>query len=541
MAWYEKYLTTPAPTGAPAIPSSVQGALAGDPQAARYAQGALRRACDEIAHAPEGTRNHTLNAQSWSIGQLVKAGHLAEGEAQEALWLAGKECGLPDGEIARTIPRAIAQAEAREVHLDPDKAPSSPPGGENIAFSPQPPAGEENPGDGTLGEENAASLGGQQDSPPPTPEEAGRLRFQHDVDIETRRLAVHEEAKRRLEADRAADILTKIRPPTPLPDFLAVKDPPIQWVLEGLQPVGTRALLAAQAKSGKTTLVANLLKALADRQPFLGDFLNHFTGTITLVDDELDERMLRRWLDRLGIERPEHIQVVSLRGRLGMFNIVEPTIRARWAEVLAGTDYLILDCLRPVLDACGLDESREAGVFLNAFDELMVESGADSALVVHHMGHSTARSRGDSRIMDWPDALWRLVRENPEEPSSARQFSAFGREVDVPPQTVHYREGVVTLTGQPAPVVKRSTEPLGWVIETWMNEARGEGKPGKWWEDHARIDQDAGLYAPSRDGVRESIQYLVQEGSLVQSREGRRVLLSLNSDHERVIEVVAGG
>lgn len=94
------------------MPVGVQGALAGDPQAARYAQAALRRACDEIAHAPEGTRNHTLNAQSWSIGQLVKAGHLGVREAQEALWLAGKECGLPDGEIAHTIPRAIDQAEA---------------------------------------------------------------------------------------------------------------------------------------------------------------------------------------------------------------------------------------------------------------------------------------------------------------------------------------------------------------------------------------------------------------------------------------------
>ncbi|WP_018119397.1 AAA family ATPase [Corynebacterium mastitidis] len=372
-------------------------------------------------------------------------------------------------------------------------------------------------------------------------EEAGRIRFQHDVALEARRLAVHEEAKRQLDADRAAHTLANLTPPIPLPDFLAVQDPPVQWVLEGLQPVGTRALLAAQAKSGKTTMVANLIKSLADSEPFLGDFLNHFDGTITLVDDELDERMLRRWLDRVGIAHPERIQVVPLRGRLGTFNITESNVRARWVEYLAGTDYLILDCLRPVLDACGLDESREAGVFLNAFDELMVEAGIDSALVVHHMGHSTARSRGDSRIMDWPDALWRLVREEPEEPSSARQFSAFGREVDVPPQTVHYREGVVVLAGQSAPVVKRSTEPLSWVIETWMNEARGEGKPGKWWEDHARIDQDAGLYAPSRDGVRESIQYLVQEGSLVQSREGRRVLLSLNSDHERVIEVVAGG
>jgi hypothetical protein len=40
-------------------------------------------------------------------------------------------------------------------------------------------------------------------------------------------------------------------------------------------------------------------------------------------------------------------------------------------------------------------------------------------------------TRGNSRLQDWPDAIWRIVREN-EEPNSARYFSAFGRDVDVP-------------------------------------------------------------------------------------------------------------
>lgn len=46
------------------------------------------------------------------------------------------------------------------------------------------------------------------------------------------------------------------------------------------------------------------------------------------------------------------------------------------------------------------------------------------------MGHANERARGYSRFQDWPDAIWRLVRDN-DEPSSARYFSAYGRDVNV--------------------------------------------------------------------------------------------------------------
>jgi hypothetical protein len=51
------------------------------------------------------------------------------------------------------------------------------------------------------------------------------------------------------------------------------------------------------------------------------------------------------------------------------------------------------------------------------------------ALIVHHMGPTGERSRGDSRIIDWPDATWKLVRENPEDENSQRYFSAYCRDV----------------------------------------------------------------------------------------------------------------
>jgi len=53
------------------------------------------------------------------------------------------------------------------------------------------------------------------------------------------------------------------------------------------------------------------------------------------------------------------------------------------------------------------------------------------------MGHDAERSRGASRLRDWPDAEWQLVRQD-DNPSSPRYLSAFGRDVDVPESRLDY-------------------------------------------------------------------------------------------------------
>jgi hypothetical protein len=84
-----------------------------------------------------------------------------------------------------------------------------------------------------------------------------------------------------------------------------------------------------------------------------------------------------------------------------------------------------------------------------AFDALLSEVGTDPAsdgLVVHHMGHTAEHSRGASRILDWPDATWKLVREDPDDPASPRYLSAFGRDVDLTEGRLDYDHAVRRLT-----------------------------------------------------------------------------------------------
>lgn len=181
------------------------------------------------------------------------------------------------------------------------------------------------------------------------------------------------------------------------------------------------------------------MRALVDGEKFLDTFsVNPPRGRIVLIDNELDERMLRLWLCEQRIVNTNRIAVLSLRGKVGTFDILDPDTRARWASKIRSVDgsIVILDCLRPVFDALGLDENRDAGRFLVALDTLLNEAGAEEACVIHHMGHVGERSRGDSRLLDWPDVSWRLVREKVEEgetdPSAPRYFSAYGRDVNVP-------------------------------------------------------------------------------------------------------------
>jgi hypothetical protein len=253
------------------------------------------------------------------------------------------------------------------------------------------------------------------------------------VERELYELQIHREAKRILEAQE--------RGPVVEPEFLTLRErlkrprAETRWRIDRWQPLGSRVMLAAQFKAGKTTLVGNYIRSLADGADFLGQdsvSATATTGTIVLLDFEMSEAQLEDWLKDQRIKRDDKVLAIAMRGRAGAFNILDPDVRSRWAKQLKvnGAEVAILDCLRPVLDALGLDEHKDGGRFLVAFDALLREAEVLDALVVHHMGHMNERARGDSRFRDWPDAEWRLVRQD-EQPHSPRFLSAYGRDVDV--------------------------------------------------------------------------------------------------------------
>ncbi|HQK95059.1 MAG TPA: phage/plasmid primase, P4 family, partial [Armatimonadota bacterium] len=86
-----------------------------------YVEAALRDECARVASAPVGTRNSTLNAAAYALGQLVGAGALGELTAMAELESAAGACLLPMAEARATIRSGIAagRAQRRDLsHLD---------------------------------------------------------------------------------------------------------------------------------------------------------------------------------------------------------------------------------------------------------------------------------------------------------------------------------------------------------------------------------------------------------------------------------------
>ncbi len=244
-------------------------------------------------------------------------------------------------------------------------------------------------------------------------------------------LRINAEARRRLDDENRPP---HIPPPIKrLDELLAEPDTEQQYRIDQVAPADARIMLNAQWKAGKTTLVGNLTRSLVDDEPFLGQFTIHTPAKhLVIIDDELSENTVRRWLRDQTITNTTAVHVITLRGKLSTFNLLDEKVLAEWADRLGelGCDYLILDCLRPLLDALGLDERSDAGQFLVAYDALLTQARIGDSLVVQHMGHANERARGDSRLQDWPDAIWSIIRDD-DNPGSPRYFSAYGRDVNV--------------------------------------------------------------------------------------------------------------
>lgn len=301
----------------------------------------------------------------------------------------------------------------------------------------------------------------------------------------------------------------------PLGDLLAL--PPVEttWRIDGWMPTDARIVLAAQRKAGKTTTVGNLIRSLIDGDRWLGVAdVEPINGNVILLDFEMSQSKLTEWLRDQKIGDPSRLIVVPLRGKGGGFDIIDERVRAEWAAKIRAVDagYVILDCLRPVMDALGLDEDKQAGRFLTAFDALLNEAGVKEAAVIHHMGHNGERSRGDSRLRDWPDVEWKIVRKDHDDDASPRFISAYGRDVDQREQQLGFDKVTRRLTSIGGSRKESgAAEFVPYVIELLKANPHLAATSGSWFEDRAKDD------GKPRDSVREALKLAVKQGHLIQT------------------------
>lgn len=281
------------------------------------------------------------------------------------------------------------------------------------------------------------------DAPPDDlPDEDPFDPFRSAVEARKFRLRTMEAARRELSAETAGYL--DLPDGTDLEDLLAEPDEDARYRIDGLWPRRGTVILSAAYKAGKTTAVGNLVRSLVDGDRFLGIYKPDqiVDGVVALIDFEMPRTKIKEWMCDQRIRHRRHVKVWTLRGMAAKFNLLDEDIRARWAAKFcaAGTRVLILDCLGPILSALGLNESKneEVGPLLDAIISMATAAGIEEVLIVHHMGHGPERARGASRLRDWPDVEWRLMRQRDDvnpfaepDPNAPRFFAAFGRDVDV--------------------------------------------------------------------------------------------------------------
>lgn len=476
----------------------------------RYAAKALADECAAVAGTTEGSRNHRLNIAAFNLGQLVGAGALDRAVVEDALRVAARAAGLTDHEVGPTITSGLNAGTAQPRTISA-------------------------PAVVDLGDTDVGNLGDTSSG-----DDNGVDPFEAAVAVQLETLRIREEARRRLNAEQRPPV--ELPPVTGLAALLAEPDEPTRYTVDRLAPAGGRTLATAQYKAGKTTIRDNLVRSLADGEPFLGAFNTRPGHRIGLIDNELSRNTARLWLRDQRIRNTSAVaDVVMLRGNVAAFNLLDDEVRAYWAARFRdlGITYLVLDCLRPVLDALGLDEHRDAGRFLVAFDALLAEAGITDALVVHHMGHNGERARGDSRLLDWPDAIWRVVRDrddNPDDPSAPRYFSAYGRDVDVPEARLDYEPAGRRLTyssGSSRRTAKADAARPA-LIAVLAGQDLGDGLTQNQLRERLRNEHGVSFHA-----ARAVIAAAVKDGTVVQTPGPNRSTLHFLNPSERAAASVA--
>jgi AAA domain len=239
---------------------------------------------------------------------------------------------------------------------------------------------------------------------------------------------------------------------------------------------------------------------------------------VGLLDFELPDEVAARWLRATRLQHPERFIRYGLRGRQSAFSILDAATREAWAARfrIRGVRVLIVDCLEPLGDALGLDKNKDMGRLLVTLDELARDAGIAELLIVHHFGHEAERAKGDSSLLRWPDALWKIVTDD----DGGRYFEAFGRDVDQPQQALALDHEARTLTADPE--VRRQPSAGG------RNRVPDEARRQRMQDAVAALRRQFGEAVPShraalaalpghtRAAVREAVDQLAAEAALLE-------------------------
>lgn len=270
------------------------------------------------------------------------------------------------------------------------------------------------------------------------PPRVDRQRALEAIDNERNRRA----ARRAVDVEEAGEA-----PPFDLGTLTEMLERPTEpsWRVRGLIPAEGSTLITAMRKTGKTTLLANLARALLTGEDFLGNFpVAPVSGTVALLNFEVNGAQIARWLADAGVPA-DRVVIVNLRGRRNPLS--NDTDRDELVRLLKAREVesLLIDPFGRAFTGESQNDAAEVGRFLAGLDRFKADVGAADLVLTNHAGWEGERSRGSSALEDWPDSLVRLVRDEKDD-EGRRYISALGRDVEVGEGLLSYDQDTRRLT-----------------------------------------------------------------------------------------------
>lgn len=241
---------------------------------------------------------------------------------------------------------------------------------------------------------------------------------------------------------------------------------PVCYRIDRMALCGGNTNVFAPFKTGKTVLMANLARSLADETPFLDEFeVEPFDGMIAYLNRELLEEQWTEWMKAQGIEHMDRILPLHLRGRSAYPQDEEHEEVFTALFKREGVRVVIDDTLSTsLLPGTDPNKGGVASSFTSAWDRIKRNSGVTDLFLPSHTGYVTRwdkgglplglHTRGHSTFMDWADSNLQYVAGR----NDVRYLSGTGRlREDLPPTALAFDPETMHLTvtegGEAAPTL----------------------------------------------------------------------------------------
>lgn len=288
--------------------------------------------------------------------------------------------------------------------------------------------------------------------------------YQEKFSQEVIRQFVHQNAKDYL---REMEVKESWTPPLDESDFsllLQTEIPELKYAIEDILPENGNAILFAQFKSGKTTFILEVVRALCDKEQFLGRFNVNTDGNVALWNYELDAAMMVTWLKDTNLQHPEKLRLLNLRGkRVPLDTKYGQEWTIDWLRRNEVRTWIIDPAVRAMIGWGDENDNHAVTVFTDKLDEIKERAGVKELIVAHHTGRAEQaageeRARGATRWDDWPDSRWILTKMIGSE---TRFIRMTGRGNDFPERALSYdpqrRRVALVGGGDPLASADRST------------------------------------------------------------------------------------